>query len=145
MIEFTAEAELNRTLQSLACAKLRPLRKHPHGRDISPTDTFSLNTSFTHEKYRIKINQVQLKETREENKETHERVQADRNFETQAAIVRIMKSKKTIGHQLLVAEVIEATRKRGVMGVADIKRNIDRLIEKEYMEREDGGMYAYVA
>jgi cullin-4 len=56
-----------------------------------------------------------------------------------------MKSKKTIGHQLLVAEVIEATRKRGVMSVADIKRNIDRLIEKEYMEREDGGLYAYVA
>jgi cullin-4 len=88
---------------------------------------------------------VQLKETREENKETHERVQADRNFETQAAIVRIMKSKKTIGHQLLVAEVIEATRKRGVMSVSDIKRNIDRLIEKEYMEREEGGLYAYVA
>jgi cullin-4 len=136
---------LNRTLQSLSCAKLRPLRKHPQSRDISTTDTFSLNTSFTHEKYRIKINQVQLKETREENKETHERVQADRNFETQAAIVRIMKSKKSIGHQLLVAEVIEATRKRGVLSVADIKRNIDRLIEKEYMEREEGGLYCYVA
>lgn len=141
----TAGAELDRTLQSLACAKIRPLRKHPQGRDISPTDTFTLNTAFNHEKYRVKINQVQLKETLAENKETHERVAADRNFETQAAIVRIMKSKKTIGHQLLVAEVIEATRKRGVLSVPDIKKNIDRLIEKEYMEREEGGMYSYVA
>ncbi|KAF2425729.1 Cullin-domain-containing protein [Tothia fuscella] len=139
------EAELNRTLQSLACAKLRPLRKIPPSRDISPTDVFTLNPSFTHSKYRIKINQVQLKETAAENKETHERVQADRNFETQAAIVRIMKGKGRIGHQLLVAEVIEATRKRGVLSVPDIKRNIDRLIEKEYMEREEGNMYAYVA
>ncbi|KAE9994625.1 hypothetical protein EG327_006768 [Venturia inaequalis] len=139
------DTELVRTLQSLACAKLRPLQKHPKGRDVNPTDTFSLNAGFTHEKYRVKINQVQLKETKEENKETHERVQADRNFETQAAIVRIMKSKKTIGHQALLIEVVEATKKRGVLSFPDIKKNIDRLIEKEYMEREDGNMYSYVA
>lgn len=118
--------ELKRTLQSLACAKLRPLRKHPVGRDVNDTDTFTLNTHFSHEKYRIKINQVQLKETPQENKETHERVNQDRQFETQAAIVRIMKSKKKIGHNLLVAEVIEQTKKRGVLSVSDIKKNIDR-------------------
>lgn len=141
----TAEADLNRILQSLACAKLRPLTKHPKGREINQTDTFTFNTSFKHEKYRIKINQIQLKETKEENKETHERVAADRNFETQAAIVRIMKSKKTIKHVELVAEVISATKSRGVLPVADIKKNIDRLIEKEYMEREDDGSYTYLA
>jgi cullin-4 len=110
----------------LACAKIRPLKKHPPGKDVNATDSFSFNASFVHPKHRIKINQIQLKETKEENKETHERVQADRNFETQAAIVRIMKSKKTIGHNLLIAEVIESTRKRGVLSVPDIKRNIDR-------------------
>jgi cullin-4 len=93
----------------------------------------------------VKINQVQLKETKEENKETHMRVAEDRNFEAQAAIVRIMKSRKTIGHSELVAEVIKATMSRGVLAVPDIKRNIDRLIEKDYMEREEGGGYAYVA
>ncbi|KIW00071.1 hypothetical protein, variant [Verruconis gallopava] len=139
------ENELKRTLQSLACAKLRPLRKHPAGRDINETDTFTLNTGFQHEKYRIKINQVQLKETKEENKEMHERIYEDRNFETQAAIVRIMKAKKKIRHVNLVAEVIEATKKRGVLDVAGIKKNIDKLIEKEYMERLDGGEYGYIA
>ena len=73
------------------------------------------------------------------------RVAEDRNFEAQAAIVRIMKSRKTIGHQELVSEVIKATMSRGVLAMADIKRNIDRLIEKDYMEREDDGKYAYVA
>ncbi len=123
-----AEVEVKRTLQSLACAKLRPLTKHPKGRDINPDDTFSVNTGFSHEKYRIKVNQVQLKETKEENKETHERVAADRNFETQAAIVRIMKSRKTISHPELVAEVIQATKSRGVLNVAEIKKNIDRYV-----------------
>ena len=73
------------------------------------------------------------------------RVAEDRNLEAQAAIVRIMKSRKTIGHSELVSEVIKATMSRGVLAVADIKRNIDRLIEKEYMEREDGGGYSYMA
>lgn len=136
---------MKRTLQSLACAKLRPLTKHPKGKDINATDTFTINTAFEHPKYRVKINQVQLKETKEENKETHIRVAEDRNFECQAAIVRILKSRKTIAHAELVAEVIKATMSRGVLGVGDIKKNIDRLIEKDYMEREEGNMYSYIA
>nr|OQO29530.1 hypothetical protein B0A51_02622 [Rachicladosporium sp. CCFEE 5018] len=139
------EPELKRTLQSLACARLQPLRKHPRSRDISPTDTFTVNTSFTHKLYRVKINAIQLKETAAENKETHIRVAEDRNFETQAAIVRIMKARKKIGHAELVGEVVKATISRGVLDVRDIKRNVDRLIEKDYMEREEGGGYAYVA
>lgn len=73
------------------------------------------------------------------------RVAEDRNFECQAAIVRIMKSRKTIGHSELVSEVIKATMSRGVLAVTDIKKNIDRLIEKDYMERVDDGGYSYVA
>jgi len=140
-----ATAELNRTLQSLACAKVRPLTKHPKGREINETDTFTINASFTDPKYRIKVNTVQLKETAAENKETHERVAADRNYETQAAIVRILKARKRISHAELVSETIKATRNRGTLEVSGIKRNIDRLIEKEFLEREDDGLYAYIA
>ena len=142
---ITAEQEVVRTLQSLACAKLRPLTKHPKGRDINPSDTFTINDSFSHPKYRVKINQVQLKETQQENKETHERVAEDRNFECQAAIVRILKSRKTISHSELISEVIKATISRGRLEVPDIKKNIDRLIEKDYMEREENNSYSYIA
>jgi len=90
---------------------------------------------------------VQLKETPAENKETHERVAADRNYETQAAIVRIMKARKRISHAELVAETIKATRSRGTLEVGGIKRNIERLIEKEFVEREEGegNWYGYIA
>jgi cullin-4 len=121
------------------------LTKHPKGREINPTDTVTLNANFTDPKYRIKINTVQLKETAAENKETHERVAADRNYETQAAIVRILKARKRNTHSELVAETIQATRKRGTLDVSGIKKNIDRLIEKEFLEREDDGLYAYIA
>lgn len=129
------------------------------------TDTFAVNLHFTHPRYRIKINQIQAKETKQENQQTHERVAADRNYETQAAIVRIMKSRKTITHAELVSEVISATKSRGVLDPADIKKNIEkyvnssipgtlsdsadqcRLIDKDYMERDEEGrnVYNYVA
>lgn len=136
--------ELERTLQSLACAKVRVLTKHPKGRDVKPTDTFSFNKAFTHPMVRVKINQIQLKETVEENQETHRRVAADRQFETQAAIVRVMKSRKTMPHAQLVAEVINQTKSRGAMDPGDIKQNIEKLIEKDYLERE-GNSYTYLA
>lgn len=36
--------ELSRTLQSLACGKVRVLVKHPKGKDINPGDQFSFNS-----------------------------------------------------------------------------------------------------
>lgn len=138
------DAELQRTLQSLACAQYRVLTKHPKGREVNETDTFNINMTFTHPKIKFKINQVQLKETKEENQETLERVHQDRQYETQAAIVRIMKSRKTMTHANLVAEVIEQTRKRGAVELSEIKKNIDKLIDKEYIDREEG-MYVYCA
>ncbi|KAI5868127.1 Cullin-domain-containing protein [Durotheca rogersii] len=136
--------DLTRTLQSLACGKVRVLTKHPKGRDVNPTDTFTVNKAFTDPKYRVKINQIQLKETKEENQETHERVAQDRQFETQAAIVRIMKSRKTMAHSNLVAEVINQTKSRGAIEPSEIKKNIEKLIEKDYLERE-GSSYTYLA
>ena len=59
--------------------------------------------------------------------------------------MRIMKSRKKIVHAELVAETIRVTKDRGTLDVGGIKRNIDRLIEKDYMEREEGGMYSYIA
>lgn len=138
--------ELNRILQSLACGKVRVLTKSPKSRDVNPSDRFGINDKFSDPKIRVKINTIQMKETPQENKETHERVAADRMFETQAAIVRIMKSRKTVGHAELIAEVITATKKRGVIDVGVIKQNIEKLIDKDYMERNtETQMYEYIA
>ncbi|KAG6006599.1 hypothetical protein E4U21_006821 [Claviceps maximensis] len=120
------DGDLDRTLQSLACGKYRVITKHPKSRDVQPTDTFTFNKAFTDPKYRIKINQIQLRETKEENKATHDRIVQDRRFETQAAIVRIMKSRKSMGHAELVAEVINLTKSRGSVEPLAIKKEIER-------------------
>lgn len=125
---LAGDDELKRTLQSLACAKWRVLTKFPKGKEVNPGDRFTINSTFEHKAFRVKINTIQLKETKQENKDTHERVAADRHYETQAAIVRIMKGKQRVTHAVLVSEVILATRSRGVLDPADIKKNIDKLV-----------------
>lgn len=57
------ETELSRTLQSLACGKVRVLTKHPQGKDVLQIDSFSFNDKFTHPRIKIKINQIQQNQT----------------------------------------------------------------------------------
>lgn len=57
------DGELRRTLQSLACGKTRVLIKFPKGRDVEDSDKFKFNNDFTYKLFRIKINQIQMKET----------------------------------------------------------------------------------
>uniref|UniRef100_A0A8C7V1B0 Cullin 4B n=1 Tax=Oncorhynchus mykiss TaxID=8022 RepID=A0A8C7V1B0_ONCMY len=99
------DGELRRTLQSLACGKARVIHKVPKSKDVEDGDKFSCNDDFKHKLFRIKINQIQMKETVEEQASTTERVYQDRQYQIDAAIVRIMKMRKTLSHNLLVSEV----------------------------------------
>ncbi|GAA5889294.1 hypothetical protein JCM6882_000698 [Rhodosporidiobolus microsporus] len=139
--------QLHRTLQSLACGKVRVLVKHPKGRDVNPGDHFSFNEDFKDDHIRIKINQIQQKETAEENKSTTDRVFTDRSSHLQLAIVRIMKARKTLKHSELVMEVVSQIGQRFKVEPAEIKKSISSLIDREYMRRseEQQNVYEYVA
>ena len=104
------------------------MTKIPKSKEINTTDKFEYNPKFEDPKFRVKINQIQLKETKEENTATHEQVNQDRHFETQAAIIRSMKSMKTMTHTELITQTIEQTKRRGVLDVSDIKTNIGKYV-----------------
>jgi cullin-4 len=101
------DKELRRTLQSLACGKVRVLQKNPKGRDVEDGDEFEFNDEFAAPLYRIKVNAIQMKETVEENTSTTERVFQDRQYQIDAAIVRIMKTRKVLSHTLLITELFQ--------------------------------------
>ncbi|CAE1256582.1 CUL4 [Acanthosepion pharaonis] len=139
------DSELRRTLQSLACGKARVLHKVPKGRDVVDGDKFVFNDDFKHKLFRIKINQIQMKETQEENTSTTERVFQDRQYQVDAAIVRIMKTRKTLSHTLLISELYNQLK--FPVKPPELKKRIESLIDRDYMERDkdNPNTYHYVA
>ncbi|CAH0405175.1 unnamed protein product [Chilo suppressalis] len=137
--------ELRRTLQSLACGKARVLGKWPRGREVQDADTFAFNNDFTNKLFRIKINQIQMKETSEEQKATEERVFQDRQYQIDAAIVRVMKMRKALSHNLLISELYNQLK--FPVKPADLKKRIESLMDRDYMERDrdNPNQYNYVA
>lgn len=144
------ERDLIRALQSLAMGKAtqRVLIKNPKTKDIEPNHLFYVNDSFTSKLHRVKIQTVAAKgESEPERRETRNKVDEDRKHEIEAAIVRIMKARKRMSHNVLVTEVTEQLKSRFLPSPVIIKKRIEGLIEREYLARtpEDRKIYTYVA
>jgi cullin 3 len=144
------DKDLTRAIQSLALGKMtqRILVKEPKTKEIEPEHSFSVNDQFTSKLYRVKIQTVAAKgESEPERKETRSKVDEDRKHEIEAAIVRVMKARKELQHNVLVAEVTEQLKVRFLPSPVVIKKRIEGLIEREYLARkaEDRKIYTYVA
>jgi len=142
-------SDLRRCLQSLACVKGKNvLRKEPMSKDIAEDDTFFFNDKFTSKFFKVKIGTVVAqRESEPENLETRQRVEEDRKPQIEAAIVRIMKSRRTLDHNNIVAEVTKQLQSRFLPNPVVIKKRIESLIEREFLERDkvDRKLYRYLA
>ncbi|XP_014600804.1 PREDICTED: cullin-3 [Polistes canadensis] len=144
------ERDLVRALQSLAMGKSsqRVLIKNPRTKEIEPSHTFGVNNSFSSKLHRVKIQTVAAKgESEPERREMRNKVDEDRKHEIEAAIVRIMKDRKRMPHNILVTEVTQQLKVRFLPSPVIIKKRIEGLIEREYLARttEDRKVYTYVA
>ncbi|WFD30917.1 ubiquitin ligase (cullin) of SCF [Malassezia sp. CBS 17886] len=109
--------------------------------------TYSLNMDFKSKKVRVNLQIPVRAEQKAESSEVAKTVDEDRKVLLQATIVRIMKARKTLRHNLLIPEVISQVQTRFQPKVSDIKKAIDTLIEKEFLQRveDEKDLYAYVA
>ncbi|XP_050539140.1 cullin-3-B-like [Daktulosphaira vitifoliae] len=144
------EKDLTRALQSLAMGKpsQRVLLKNPKTKEIGLNHEFSINESYTSKLYRVKIQSITTKgENEPERRKTKDKVEEDRKHEVEAALVRIMKARKKLTHNILIMEVTEQLRSRFMPSPVLIKKRIECLIEREYLARtpEDRNTYNYVA
>ncbi|GLT42501.1 hypothetical protein SLA2020_164970 [Shorea laevis] len=135
--------DLVRLLHSLSCAKYKILTKEPNTRSISQTDSFEFNSKFTDRMRRIKIPLPPA----DERKKVVEDVDKDRRYAIDAALVRIMKSRKVLGHQQLVSECVEQLSRMFKRDIEAIKKRMEDLITRDYLERdkENPNLFRYLA
>mmetsp|Transcript_25321 Transcript_25321/g.80130 ORF Transcript_25321/g.80130 Transcript_25321/m.80130 type:complete len:107 (-) Transcript_25321:24-344(-) len=98
--------------------------------------------------YKVKIGTVAAqKETEPEKQETRQKVEEDRKPQIEAAVVRIMKARKVLDHNNIIAEVTRQLSARFMPNPSVIKKRIESLIEREFIERDkvDRKLYRYLA
>lgn len=143
-------SELKRHLISLCTPKHRILLKRSKGKGLSADDIFKVNVGFLSKLKRIRVPLVAMKEVgvnQNPNTNIPVSVEENRRHLCEATVVRIMKARKCVEHNDLIAEVTRQLSKRFYAQPQFIKKSIESLLEREYLERcvDDSRSYIYVA
>ncbi|GJD07990.1 Cullin-1 [Galdieria sulphuraria] len=141
---------LRKYLNSLCSSKYPILRKDTTGNDqenAKNDEMYEINWNFAPLSRRIKIPLLMARINQEEKEATRTAVDEDRRHAIEAAIVRIMKSRRTIDHQRLIVEVSQQLMQLFNPDPKVIKARIEDLITREYIERDEqnSSLYKYVA
>nr|XP_023030430.1 cullin-2 [Leptinotarsa decemlineata] len=115
--------------------------------ELSSEVTLRLNMDYSNKRTKFRITAAIQKETPHEVEQTLNSVEEDRKMYLQAAIVRIMKSRKVLKHNLLIQEVYSQSKVSFAPSIQLIKKCIESLIDKQYIERtpHSSEEYSYVA
>ena len=124
-------------MHSLSCGKYKVIKKSPASNKINTTDSFTANEKFASNMRKIRIPMASL-----DSSLNTKRVEEDRTIAIEAAIVRIMKARKTLQHQQLLSEVL-AQLNFFNPNPRLVKKRIEALIEREYLERSNDNNQVY--
>ena len=133
---------IKQQLKALVNGKYKLLIKQPTD-GYAPTHVIRPNLHFTNPMRSIRI-QSALRKVGARDRDTVSRAVAeDRKHAMEACIVRVMKARKTVSHQQLMAEVSAQLMAYFQPDPKEIKLRIEDLIQREYMERDKDNKNTY--
>jgi len=137
--------ELKLHMISMTLKKYELFRKEPKTKTVNDDDVFVINPKYKSKLVKVRVPLVIVKS--KTKAEVPKAVQEDRRQLVEAAVVRIMKTRTTLPHNDLIAEVTKQLSSRFTPKPADVKKRIESLIDREYLERseEDRKVYNYLA
>lgn len=127
---------------------MKILNKASTAKEFIPTDVYTLNPAFKHSLFKVRLPIAHAKETKvAEKTDVIEKVDEDRRHMVEATIVKVMKTRRRIEHNALIAEANKILVQKFNPDQTMIKKRIESLIEREYMERDtdDRKYYKYIA
>ena len=142
----TTDHELKSHLIPLC--KFKILDKFPKESEFKNEDFFQVNFSYQNNSFKIKLPVLCSKQQKTaETDELTKKVDDDRKLIIDAAIVRIMKSRKRLDHPSLLLETTRHLQTKFMPDPLMIKKRIEGLIDREYLERDkdDKKYYNYLA
>ncbi|XP_055540901.1 cullin-2 [Wyeomyia smithii] len=114
---------------------------------LQDSSRVNLNKDYVNKRTKFKITAALQKDSPQEVENTVNSVDEDRKMYLQATIVRIMKSRKVLRHNALIQEILAQSKVSFAPNIGMIKKCIESLIDKQYIERtpNSGDEYSYVA
>jgi cullin 3 len=97
---------------SLAHPKVAVVLKRPNSKKLEESHQFMINPKYRSQLKKVIIPLLKAVERDPEDKKAQKAIELQRRHQMDAAIVRIMKTRKKLRHNLLVAEVISQLQAR---------------------------------
>jgi cullin 3 len=146
-----ADADMRRHLLAMTSSSKkdqRVLAKTGDKRTLEASDVLTVSAAWKPKLKHVKLGLMGASKARDkEAEDVSKKVTEERKMSIDATIVRVMKSRKELDHKTLVNEVILLLAARFAPKPALIKKQIESLISREYLERcgEGSNSYKYLA
>lgn len=134
--------EISEHLISLCHPKVNVLLKRPAGALLDDKCKFMINGRYNNPLLKIVVPLLRLK-TKATPNATSKSVQVQRRCMVDAAIVRVLKTRREIRHNLLVAEVVQQLQARFEVKTSFVKERLEALMD-DYLERSPNDRSVYV-
>eukprot|EP01118_Nematostelium_gracile_P018515 TRINITY_DN823_c0_g1_i1.p1 TRINITY_DN823_c0_g1~~TRINITY_DN823_c0_g1_i1.p1 ORF type:complete len:795 (-),score=263.67 TRINITY_DN823_c0_g1_i1:65-2146(-) len=141
--DMSLEEILRFAIQPLVYFKYKVISKEtdldPKKESIKKGDVFLLREKIPAKKLprKIQFPPGSAKQTQKEANQDHEQVMKQREFEVEAAMVRVMKARNRLDWNQLQVEVISILKERFAPDAKMLKKRLESLIERRFFERDE--------